>query len=554
MMSDLASVPPSLFLLSFRKHDDLGAIAADAGWRVTATAHNEGAAAGFTESSAQLAVVDLRGAIEEGVAAVAAVAALSGVARGGLLVLVSREDVAALPALLAAGATHFLVDPQSGAEVRAAFEYAARAVRLPERRGETAPLLGWWITQQLAVGRPVDIAMIALTRFDIVNATYGRATGDALLQAAQQRIEAVARAVFGTGAAVARAQGSAFLLAAQGSDSAIEAAAGQIAEALARPFMVADGEAVLGCRIGIAIGGAGDDVEQLAQRARAALAVARASDSLTIYVARDPGGAGSTDALAIDLRGAIERGEIEVLFQPQVSVASGAIEGVEALARWEHPQLGPLGAEALFAAAGRADLGIGLSDHIQRSTLAQAAAWPAALAGLRLAINLTAADIARPGFADIFLDRVDESGFPRTRLTVEITEGGLIEDLGAAAALLAELRGAGVRVAIDDFGTGYSSLAYLKALPLDYLKIDKHLAQDIGGSTRDRIVVRGVIDMARSLGLAVIAEGVETPEQLDLLAREGCQYYQGFLYAPPLGGEALARLIIGLVKPPSTPR
>ena len=197
----------------------------------------------------------------------------------------------------------------------------------------------------------------------------------------------------------------------------------------------------------------------------------------------------------------------------------------------------------MFAAAQRADLEIGLADHIQQLALTLAAQWPAVLSNLRLSLNLTAADIARPGFADLFLDRVDLSGFRRTQLTLEITESGLIEDLGSAAALLSLLRGAGCRTAIDDFGTGYSSLAYLKALPLDYLKIDKKLAQDITGSARDRIVVRGVIDMARSLGLTVIAEGVETQAQLDGLATEGCQIYQGFLCAEPLTVPALVALL-----------
>ena len=250
----------------------------------------------------------------------------------------------------------------------------------------------------------------------------------------------------------------------------------------------------------------------------------------------------SLDALAVELHYAIERGEIDILFQPQVSVSTGAMVGVEALARWDHPVLGTIGADMLFAAAARADLEIGLSDHIQRVVLDRAAAWPSRLRSIRLSLNLTAADIARPGFADLFLDRVDASGFPRGRLTVEIVESGLIEDLGAAAGLLASLRSAGLRVAIDDFGTGYSSLAYLKSLPLDYLKIDKKLAQDITGTTRDRVVVRGVIDMARSLGLVVIAEGVETQAQLDLLAKEGCQIYQGFLYSEPVSGEALMAL------------
>ena len=402
-----------------------------------------------------------------------------------------------------------------------------------------------WLDRRLAQGQPITAALVALNRFDIVNTAYGRSAGDALLRAAQRRIEEIAAERFGSGAVVARLGGSEFLLAAEDNVARVEAAAGRIAEALSRPFVAGGAVAVLGCRIGIAAAVPGDGGAELLRRAGEALAVARASDSLTIHVARGEGEPNALDGLAIDLHAAIERGEISVRFQPQVMIATGAITGVEALARWDHPSLGSVGAETLFAAAERADLVIGLSDHIQRLALAAAARWPAALGGLRLAINLTAADIARPSFADIFLDRVDASGFPRARLTVEITEGGLIDELGAAATLLATLRQAGCRVAIDDFGTGYSSLAYLKALPLDYLKIDKKLAQDIAGSTRDRIVVRGVIDMARSLGLAVIAEGVETADQLDLLAREGCQYYQGYLCAEALGDDELAAFVAG---------
>ena len=217
--------------------------------------------------------------------------------------------------------------------------------------------------------------------------------------------------------------------------------------------------------------------------------------------------------------------------------------GVEALARWRHPQLGELGAVPLFATAARSDFVVQLSSHVQQRALQIAAAWPERMNKLRLSVNVTAADIARPNFVADFLDRVDAAGFPRDRLTVEVTESGLISDLGGAATLLGRLRDAGLRVAIDDFGTGYSSLAYLKALPLDYLKIDKTLAEDITGSTRDRVVVRGVIDMARSLGLGVIAEGVETEEQLSLLAQEGCSFYQGFLCAPPLPGADLLALV-----------
>ena len=402
-----------------------------------------------------------------------------------------------------------------------------------------------WLTRHLAgdAALPLHAMLVALNRFDMVNTAYGRAAGDALLRSAQKRIEDVVRDVLGRDALVARMSGSTFVVAARAARVRVDITVERIAGELARPFMAGDSIAVLGCRIGLAEASGDDSAAGLLRRASEALAEARESDTATMRVADADGGAAAIDRLAIDLNHAMQRGEIGILFQPQVAVASGAIVGVEALARWDHAELGTIGAETLFAAAARADLEIGLSDHIQRLVLEQASRWPAALGGLRLSLNLTPADIARPGFADLFLDRVDSSGFPRNRLTLEITENGLIEDLGIASALLSLLRGAGCRIAIDDFGTGYSSLAYLKALPLDYLKIDKKLAQDITGSVRDRVVVRGVIDMARSLGLTVIAEGVETDDQLAALATEGCQIYQGFLCSEAVGVEALVGLI-----------
>lgn len=405
-----------------------------------------------------------------------------------------------------------------------------------------------WLTRRLEVGgdAPLHAMLIALNRFDMVNTAYGRAAGDSLLRSAQKRVGDVVHEVLGRDALIARMSGSTFVVAAAAARARIDLALERIVGELARPFVTGESIAVLGCRIGLAEALPADSAASLLRRASEALAEARDSDSATMRVAN--GAADSSNAaidrLAVDLNHAMERGEIGILFQPQVSASSGAIVGVEALARWEHGVLGSIGAETLFAAAARADLEIGLSDHIQKLVLAQAAGWPAALSGLRLALNLTAADIARPGFADLFLDRVDASGFPRNRLTLEITESGLIEDLGVASTLLSVLRGAGCRIAIDDFGTGYSSLAYLKALPLDYLKIDKKLAQDITGSPRDRIVVRGVIDMARSLGLTVIAEGVETDAQLEALAKEGCQIYQGFLCSEAVSIGALNALVV----------
>jgi diguanylate cyclase (GGDEF)-like protein len=406
-----------------------------------------------------------------------------------------------------------------------------------------------WIHDQLRRERQAEPALVllllAVSRFDTINAAFGRATGDAVLQAAARRIE---RVVSGDGRRrlVARIAGAEFaiLLAAPTSLSEGRFIAGQLVEALARPFMSGDHVITLGSRVGVVASEPGEEGGPLLRRASAALAEAKASEAGPVKVV-DAGAASDSalgDRLEIDLRRALDQDEIEILFQPQVSIATRRVVGAEALARWRHPEFGELGAITLFSVAERSDYLVQLSDHVQRKAVEAAAAWPEALSGLRLAVNITAADIVRPGFAEQFFELVSESGFAPARLTVEVTEGGLIEDLGAAGTLLARLRERGFRVAIDDFGTGYSSLAYLKALPLDYLKIDKRLVEDIGGSPRDQVVVRSVIDMARSLGLEVIAEGVETEDQLALLAREGCTLYQGFLCAPPVDSQRLAEL------------
>ena len=655
-MSDIVSThSPPVFILSFRQRDELAELAASAGWQVVAARRAAGAERRFLTSGAAIAVIDARGALDEGKAAAAAIGGAIAANGGALLALVSRGDTNAIADFFDAGATHFLASPFSESEFLQALRYAGRHAermagewrasgspeplgwrldvrsrallltpafarllgvdeqprpialwrridpaerhagmaalrRLSAARGATAfahdlPGLGRivqhlqydakagridalvetlgsapepasvlrdaligsqdaagarrWIDRRLVdADGLLSVMLIALNRFDIVNAAYGRAVGDDLLRAAFKRIEEAAG-----GALAVRLGGSEFLVAIEDAGGRVGLVAERIAGELARPFVTGETIAVLGCRIGIAGREPGDSAVSLLRRASEALADARASDSATVRTADAGGEEASIDALAVELHYAIERCEIDILFQPQVSVSTGAIVGVEALARWDHPTLGTIGADMLFAAAARADLEIGLSDHIQRIVLERAAAWPAVLRGLRLALNLNAADIARPGFADLFLDRVDASGFPRGRLTVEIVEGGLIEDLGVAAGLLAMLRSAGLRVAIDDFGTGYSSLAYLKSLPLDYLKIDKKLAQDITGTTRDRVVVRGVINMARSLGLVVIAEGVETQEQLELLAKEGCQIYQGFLRSEPVSVESLVGMM-----------
>lgn len=412
-------------------------------------------------------------------------------------------------------------------------------------------------TRQGAVGwierqgeRDVSVILLSLSQFDRMNAAYGQMAGDALLGRIARRIERMAEEVAGPGTLVARVAGTEFLIGLTGEAASSERAvflARRLIGAIGRPFSAGDHLIRLTARCGIAQKRLEDDASQLIRRAGTALADARQAGGEGIRILSTDKRSRQVDAdqLETDLRLALDRGEIGIVFQPQYPMNQERISGVEALARWNHPRYGPLGAGILFAAAERSDYMLPLSAHIQTEALRQAAGWPAALSDLRLSINVTAADIAQPSFMADLLGQVDRSGFPRARLTVEITESGLIEDVDAAAALLTALRDAGLAVAIDDFGTGYSSLAYLKSLPLDYLKIDSGLAQDIAGSARDRIIVRGVIHMAKSLGLKVIAEGVETEQQRELLSREGCDFYQGFLRSAGIGSEELVALVQG---------
>lgn len=239
------------------------------------------------------------------------------------------------------------------------------------------------------------------------------------------------------------------------------------------------------------------------------------------------------------LEGVIADQRIALLFQPQIDPASGAIVGVEALARWA----GAASPEQLFERAAAAGLGERLSRLVQRKALRAAATWEGALKGLHVSINLLPQDLARPGYDLWLLEEIESAGIDARRITVEITESALLADSEAIAERLGRLRAAGVRVAVDDFGTGYSSLAYLTSLPLDILKIDRGLIADIVGGARDRIVVKAMIALARELDLQVVVEGVESTAQLGLLADWGCDLYQGFLGAGPLDEVELARFV-----------
>ena len=239
------------------------------------------------------------------------------------------------------------------------------------------------------------------------------------------------------------------------------------------------------------------------------------------------------------LEAAIAHEQIEVLYQPLIEPATGRIIGAEALAR----SVVVPSAEVLFARAEAAGLAERLSRLVQRKALRCAAVWEGPLKNLRISLNLLPQDLSREGFDQWLLEEIESAGLDPRRVTIEITESGLLVDQAAAATRLSRLRDAGLTIAVDDFGTGYASLAYLISLPLDMLKIDRGLITHIVGGERDRIVVKAMIQLARELGLQVVVEGVESTGQLSLLAEWGCDLYQGFLGAGALTHEELTRFV-----------
>ena len=233
----------------------------------------------------------------------------------------------------------------------------------------------------------------------------------------------------------------------------------------------------------------------------------------------------------VELAAAIEQEQVEILFQPQFASRDNRLVGAEALSRWNHPRLGRIGAEALFDIAERSHHAAELTRHIARRALAVAAIWPERL---RLSLNVTAADLREENFAEIVIEAAAQAGFALERLTLEITEQALVTDLEMSAGQLERIARRGVRIALDDFGAGFCNFRYLKHLPLHILKLDRSMIQGVVDDERDLAVLRGILAMARALGLRVVAEGIETEEQRATIAREGCEKWQGFLGGAPM--------------------
>lgn len=412
-----------------------------------------------------------------------------------------------------------------------------------------------WLDQCLQAGARPSLFFVQLEQLDLLNESHGRQVGDIVILRTARRIAGLGRKHELADCRLVRTSGDQFCLGVMAHLPAQRLAflANELSTEVQRVHEVSGRSIAVQTLICAVQAHAGEDGASMLARAADGLK-SGARNQLAVTIA-EPDLADGTPhnarQMEKDLHHAIARGEIDVCFQPQFEVATGRLIGAEALARWNHDRLGPLGAGVLFSVATRSQYLLPLSHYIQERALQAAAEWTGALSHLRLSLNITPQDLAAPGFLQSFLAKLDASGLAPARLTLEITESGLMHDVAANAALLDQLRARDMRVAVDDFGTGYSSLAWLKSLPIDYLKLDQGLTADIITDDRGRIIVQAIIAMAQALRLKIVAEGVESEAQLALLAAEGCDYFQGFLRAPALDAAAFRAFALDALSPPT---
>jgi diguanylate cyclase (GGDEF)-like protein len=389
-------------------------------------------------------------------------------------------------------------------------------------------------------GSLAALLLIDLDRFKEVNDTLGHDHGDELLIEVAARMRASVR----RGDTLARLGGDEFavLLSDLPHRGAAVETADRLLEALRRPFALRGVAVELAASIGVALcPDHGEDAGTLVQRADVAMYSAKAAYAgiETYDPARDPY---SADRLALlsELRRALSEDELVLHYQPKVAVASRTVTGVEALVRWQHPERGLLGPGEFVPLAERTGMVAELTRWVLEAALAQCHAWSDAGIRLPVAINLASANVLDKTLPDVVADALARHDVPGELLECEISEHTVMADPQRAIDVLSRLRGLGVRLSLDDFGTGHSSLAYLKRLPLDEVKIDRSFVLGMAEDENDAVIVRSTIDLARNLGLEVVAEGVETEAVLANLAALRCDVAQGYLLSRPLPAAQLA--------------
>jgi diguanylate cyclase (GGDEF)-like protein len=418
---------------------------------------------------------------------------------------------------------------------------------LPDRAG-LARSLGHSLSWRRRPGELVAALCVDLDRFGEINDRWGRAAGDALLRKVGERIirsvrggDVVAHpSPLAATSTVARLGGDEFVVVLNHVDRPEGAAlaARRILEGLARPFRLGARSVTITASVGIAVQPPdGDDPDQLLDRATAAMRAAKTEPGSAYRFFNEGLRAAITRKLDIEgqLKGALARREFFLCYQPLVDSRTQALVGVEALLRWNRPGREPLSPTDFVPVAEECGMMGALGEWVLRQACAQMKAWlDEGLPSLLLSVNLSSCQLRDGDFASVAARVLDETGLDPRLLQIELTESGVIAQDASTITQLERLKGLGVSLAIDDFGTGYSALGYLRRFPVDVIKLDRSFVGAISASVPDADFVAAVIAMARRLNLTVVAEGVETPEQLSFLRDNACDQAQGFLFSQPL--------------------
>jgi diguanylate cyclase (GGDEF)-like protein len=402
------------------------------------------------------------------------------------------------------------------------------------------------VAQARREARPVTVILLDVDGFADVNTAWGQAGGDRLLAAVAQRLATCTR----ESDVLARVGGDEFAIASIGQPGAdpVDVQARRVVEAMSRPFNVEGREVVVSASVGVTVFPTDDgSVEQLIGNASAAARAARRSGGNTyrFYSAELDARLQRRLALETDLRHALERGQLFLHYQPKVEAATGRVRGVEALARWHHPERGLIPPMEFIPIAEESGLIVPIGEWVLRTACTQLMAWiDAGLPAVPVSVNLSARQFARGDLVATVRRAMFDSGIDPSLLELEVTESLLMDDTVRAAQALEALRGDGVLISLDDFGTGYSSLAYLKNFPIDTIKVDQSFIRDVAHDAGSGAIATAIIGLAHSLGLDVVAEGVETAEQLAFLVEHECDTVQGFYFSRPVPADRVAKLLV----------
>jgi diguanylate cyclase (GGDEF)-like protein/PAS domain S-box-containing protein len=408
----------------------------------------------------------------------------------------------------------------------------------------------------LAHGEQVGVLFLDLDRFKVVNDGLGHAAGDQLLVQVAHRLREVMRPED----VVARQGGDEFVVLCRGADADVAlAVASRVLAVLNQPVTTINGsDVVVGASIGIALGGPGDLAEMVLRDADTAM-----------YAAKGTGGGRArmftpelreavvlVHELEVDLRSAVRNDELTVVYQPVVDLGLGRVTGCEALVRWHHADRGTVRPQDFIAVAEQSDLILELGDWVLRRALRDAATWehPAGMAAPTVSVNMSVRQLTSPGFAARVARLLADAGVPPAQLCLEITETALVGDVVTVVEALESLRDVGVRLAIDDFGTGHASLTYLARFPVDQVKVDQSFVAGLGSDAGSAAIVGGVIGMAHTFDLRVVAEGVEQESQVAMLRDLGADAIQGFFMARPVPADQVSFTLHGPAQRALVPR